>query len=300
VPEFILIMPKATNTMKPSHQHRPSEKETKDEKKHELPVKKKRKHRNQPPTPVESESSSSGSSEGSSEEEENDDEEDSGEEKKKASSARKAKRTQPPPLPLNGNAYFFIMLFLIFGTIFMLFWAFWIMNSGTSFVFMIAINFVVVTALIIGYRTVIYDKFKDFAALWYDPAQPIERKMSSIITVTTTNTWLQFVISLVGHIASITLIFSLPSVVIQSDIYAILASMPVQEKIIFSFLLTTCGLTVFFSWALNYALLYAVFRGCVQLEANHFDRLISQRQKRAAGLQAASPPVINPPGTSIV
>ena len=252
----------------------------------------------------ESEEQKSDASESSDEEEEteesSDDESEASEEEESRARRRKKKRhhkkdTKPsvPPLPINGNRYFLMMLVCQFFTVAWLFWAFWIMNSGLNYAVMIALNCVVIALEIFGYRAVIYEKFKDFAGLWRDRKQPAERKMNSIITVTTTNTALMFVMFLIQGVTVITIFFAVPSVVLQTQVWNSVTSMPPANQAIFTLLIMFAAFTFYFVWCLTYALLYAVNRGCVLLEANNYDRLIGETYRIALSKHNHNVAVVN-------
>lgn len=247
----------------------------------------------------------------SNEDDDNDDvdDDDNKHPKKKKSKKKQSKRSRrrsknnvksrknEPPLPVNGNMYFVIMIVCQIVTIALLFGAYWSAEGAGTYVFMIALNCVVVALEIMGYRTVIYEKFKDFTTLWKDRKQPAERKMNSIITVTTTNTALMFVMFLVQGVAVITLFFSIPSLVLQADVWSYVTSMTKGGKVIFSLLLIFALCTFICVWKLTYALLYAVGRGCILLEANNYDRLIGESFRIAftkAPKLPTQPPAIKP------
>ena len=250
----------------------------------------------------ESEEEKSDASESSEEEETEESSDDESESESEESRARRRKKkrrskkdTTPsiPPLPINGNRYFLMMLVCQFFTVAWLFWAFWIMNSGLNYAVMIALNCVVIALEIFGYRAVIYEKFKDFAGLWRDRKQPAERKMNSIITVTTTNTALMFVMFLIQGVTVITIFFAVPSVVLQTQVWNSVTSMPPANQAIFALLIMFAAFTFYFVWCLTYALLYAVNRGCVLLEANNYDRLIGETYRIALSKHNHNVAVVN-------
>lgn len=253
----------------------------------------------------ESDVSNSDEKEATSNEDDGDDD-DAEQPKKKKSKKKQSKRSRrrsknnvksrknEPPLPVNGNMYFVTMIVCQIVTIALLFGAYWSAEGAGTYVFMIALNCVVVALEIMGYRTVIYEKFKDFTTLWKDRKQPAERKMNSIITVTTTNTALMFVMFLVQGVAVITLFFSIPSLVLQADVWSYVTSMPKGGKVIFSLLLIFALCTFICVWKLTYALLYAVGRGCILLEANNYDRLIGESFRIAFTKTPKLPPAIPP------
>ena len=218
--------------------------------------------------------------------------------KQKKKQQEEEEKRNLPPLPINGNTYFVLMVIAQFLTVAWLFWAYWSTN-GSVYVFMIALNCVVIAMELMGYRTVIYEKYKDVTTLWNDKKQPAERKMNSIISVTTTNTGLMFVMFLVQATSVITLFFSIPSLVLETDVWSHVNSMPQTSKAIFALLIACAMFINWCDWSLTYALLFAVSRGCVLLEANNYNQLIGdsykfnllkqQREKKKEGDNA--PPI---------
>ena len=225
------------------------------------------------------------------------DHEDSKDRKRRKRKQKKKRKGSPstPPLPISGNHYFLFMVVCQVFTIAFLFWAFWIESSGMNFAVMIALNCVVVALEIFGYRAVIYEKFKDFTSLWQDSKQPAERKMNSIITVTTTNTSLMFVMFLVQAVTVITIFFAIPSIVLDAEVWSFVSQMTAGNKVIFSLLIVCASFTIYAVWCLTYALLFAVNRGCVLLEANNYDRLIGETYRIALKKKIQTTPVVADP-----